>query len=117
MVHFLKLNTPIQVSQLRILTSISVPFRPTTVQMPQLALIETKRITVHLLTQSLPVLVVTRIIKLQDCQYKSRNSPEFDPSILRHSGIWGVAGEAVLNIVHTKKLFKKTQSIKLQYRK
>ncbi len=73
--------------------------------MPNLALIETKRITVQLLTQSLPVLVVTPIIKLQDCQYKSRNSPEFDPSILRHSGILEVAREAVLNKVRTKKLF------------
>ncbi len=24
----------------------------------------------------------------------------FDPRILRHSGIWGAADEAVLNIVH-----------------
>ncbi len=32
----------------RILSSPSVPFRPTTVQMPNLALIETKRITVYL---------------------------------------------------------------------
>ncbi len=29
--------------------------------------------------------------------------PGFDPSILRHSGIWGAADEAVLNIVHKKK--------------
>ncbi len=27
----------------------------------------------------------------------------FDPSILRHSGIWGAANEAVLNTVHIKK--------------
>jgi hypothetical protein len=32
-----------------------------------------------------------------------RNSPGFDPSILQHSGIWGAADEAVLNIVHRKK--------------
>jgi hypothetical protein len=37
------------VSQVRILASKSVPFRPMTVQMPNLALIETKRITVFLL--------------------------------------------------------------------
>jgi hypothetical protein len=28
---------------------------------------------------------------------QSRNSPGFDPNILRHSGIWGAADEAVLN--------------------
>jgi hypothetical protein len=33
----------------------------------------------------------------------SRNCPGFDPSILRHSGIWGAADETVLNIVHKKK--------------
>ena len=32
---------------MRILASTSVPFRPTTVQMPNFALIETKRITVY----------------------------------------------------------------------
>jgi hypothetical protein len=36
--------------QVRILASTSVPFRPTTVQMPNLALIETKRSTVFLTT-------------------------------------------------------------------
>ncbi len=30
------------------------------------------------------------------------NSPGFDPSILRHSGIWGAADEAVLNTVYKK---------------
>ena len=39
-------KTHIQVSQVRVLASTSVPFRPTTVQMPNLALIETKRVTV-----------------------------------------------------------------------
>jgi hypothetical protein len=38
------------------------------------------------------------------CQCLSRNSPHgFDPSILRHSGIWGAADKAVLNNVHKKK--------------
>ncbi len=37
---------------------------------------------------------------------KTRNCPGFDPGVLRHSGIWGVADEAVLNIVHTWKIFK-----------
>ncbi len=38
-----------------------------------------------------------------DSQCRSRNCPGFDPSILRLSGIWGAADEAVLNIVHEKK--------------
>ncbi len=33
-------------------------------------------------------------------QCRSRNCPGFDPSILRHSGIWGAADETVLNTVH-----------------
>jgi hypothetical protein len=33
------------------------------------------------------------------CQCTSCNGPEFDPSIRRHSGIWGAAVEAVLNKV------------------
>ncbi len=32
----------------------------------------------------------------------SRNSPGFDHSIMRHSGIWGAADEAVLKKVHKK---------------
>ncbi len=32
----------------------------------------------------------------------SRNCPGFDPSILRHSGIWGAADETVLNTVHIR---------------
>jgi hypothetical protein len=33
-----------------------------------------------------------------------RNSAGFDPSLLRHSVIWGAADEAVLNNVHLKKI-------------
>ncbi len=36
------------------------------------------------------------------CQFQSHNSPGFDPSIRRHSGIWGRADEAMLKKVHTK---------------
>ncbi len=37
-----------------------------------------------------------------------RNSPGFYPSILRHSGIWGAADEAVLNSVSkNKKMYRK----------
>jgi hypothetical protein len=42
----LELKYKIQVSQVHILPSTSVPWRPSTVQMPNLELIETKRITV-----------------------------------------------------------------------
>jgi hypothetical protein len=40
---------------------------------------------------------------LSDCQCTSCNGPGFDPSIRRHSGIWGAADEAVLNIVRTNR--------------
>ncbi len=44
----------------------------------------------------------SRTVGASGCQYQSRNSPGFDPSIRRHSGIWGAADEAVLNNVHEK---------------
>jgi len=47
--HMLKLKCSHSLQNLRILSSTSVPFRPTTVQMPNLALVETKRITVQAL--------------------------------------------------------------------
>ncbi len=43
------------------------------------------------------------VVRASDCQCTSCNGPEFDPSIRRHSGIWGAADEAVLNIVRKKK--------------
>jgi hypothetical protein len=43
------------------------------------------------------------VVRASDCQCRSRNSPGFDPGILRHSGIWGAADEAVLNTVHRSK--------------
>ncbi len=45
------------------------------------------------------------VVRASDCQCTSCNGPGFDPSIRRHSGIWGAADEAVLNIVRTKKFF------------
>ncbi len=39
------------------------------------------------------------IYPVSDCQYTSCNG---DPSIRRHSGIWGAADEAVLNTVRKK---------------
>ncbi len=39
----------------------------------------------------------SRAVRASGCQCQSRNSPEFDPRILRYSGIWGAADEAVLN--------------------
>ncbi len=52
----------------------------------------------------------SRVVRASDCQCRSRNSPGFDPSILRHSGVWGAADEAVLNTVHWQKitLFRKS---------
>ncbi len=50
------------------------------------------------------------VVRASDSQWCSRNCPGFDPSILRHSGIWGALDEAVLNIVHKKrKKWKKYQ--------
>jgi hypothetical protein len=43
------------------------------------------------------------VVRASNCQCTSCNGPGFDPSIRRHSGIWGAADEAVLNIVRTKK--------------
>ncbi len=43
------------------------------------------------------------VVRGSDCQCTSCNGPGFDPSIRRHSGIWGAADEAVLNIVRKKK--------------
>ncbi len=42
------------------------------------------------------------VVRASDCQCTSCNGTGFDPSIRRHSGIWGAADEAVLNIVRTK---------------
>ncbi len=39
------------------------------------------------------------VVRASDCQCTSCNGPGFDPSIRRHSGIWGAADEAVLNTV------------------
>jgi hypothetical protein len=45
----------------------------------------------------------SRMVRSSGCQCLRRNSPEFDPSILRHSGILRAADEAVLNNVHKRK--------------
>ncbi len=45
----------------------------------------------------------SRVVRASGCQCQSRNSLGFDPSILRHSGIWETADEAVLTNVHKKK--------------
>ncbi len=39
------------------------------------------------------------VVRASDFQCTSCNGPGFDPSIRRHSGIWGAADEAVLNTV------------------
>ncbi len=43
------------------------------------------------------------VVRASDCQCTSCNGPGFDPSIRRHSEIWGAADEAVLNIVLNKR--------------
>ncbi len=48
----------------------------------------------------------SRVVRASDCQCQSRNSPGFDPCILRHSGIWGTANEAALNTRTNKKILK-----------
>ncbi len=57
------------------------------------------------------------VVRASDCQCTSCNGPGFDPSIRRHSGIWGAADEAVLNFVRNKrekipqKILKKKKKI------
>ncbi len=48
----------------------------------------------------------SRAVRATDSQWRSRNGLGLDPSILRHSGIWGAADEAVLT-EHKKKKEKK----------
>ncbi len=50
------------------------------------------------------------LVRASDSQWRGRNCPG-DPSIIRHSGIWGAADEAVLNIV---KKYKKNLKIPLE---
>ncbi len=42
------------------------------------------------------------MVRASDCHCTRFNGPGFDASIRRHSGIWGAADEAVLNIVRKK---------------
>ncbi len=51
------------------------------------------------------------VVRASDCQCTSCNGPGFDPSIRRHSGIWGAADEAVLNNVLNKKRKKSPKKI------
>jgi hypothetical protein len=52
----------------------------------------------------------SRVVRAFDCQCRSHNCLRFDPSILRHSGIWGSADKTVLNNVR-KKTQQKTINI------
>ncbi len=54
------------------------------------------------------------VVRASDCQCTSCNGPGFDPSIRRHSGIWGAADETVLNIVRKKNYFNLFVSIDQQ---
>ncbi len=55
----------------------------------------------------------SRVMRVSGCQCQCRNSPGVDPSILRHSRIWGAADKAMLNNVHKKKKSKKSSFILL----
>jgi hypothetical protein len=48
------------------------------------------------------------VVRTSDSQCRSRNCAGFDPNIIRHSGIWGAADEAVLSIE-----LKKIKKIKI----
>ncbi len=54
------------------------------------------------------------VVRASDWQCTSCNGSGFDPGIRRHSGIWGAADEAVLNIVR-KKLKIPPQKYKKDY--
>ncbi len=54
------------------------------------------------------------VVRASDCQCSSSNSPGFDPSIRRHSGIRGAADEAVLNIMWRTKIKVKENKRKLR---
>ncbi len=64
----------------------------------------------HVLYKSAEVYIIyvmrsSLVVRASDCQCTSCNGPGFDPSIRRHSGIWGAADEQCwLNIVRTKKI-------------
>ncbi len=54
----------------------------------------------------------SRVVRASYSQWRSRNWPGFDPSILRHSGIWGAADEAVLNIAQKNEKSKNISPLK-----
>ncbi len=56
---------------------------------------------------------LSRVVRASGFQCQSRTSSGFDPSILRHSGIWGAADEAVLNNVRPLK--EKAKNIPFHY--
>jgi hypothetical protein len=59
----------------------------------------------------------SRVVIASGCQCQSRNSPEFDPSILRHRGILGVEDEAALNNVHKKEKKSKNSPLNILFLK
>ncbi len=136
--HLLQLKCGHSPLNQRILSSTSVPFTFTTVQVPNLALTHTKRFTVRRISCGAfachggiyyapitgKILYLSAGLQFKnkrsqphgwdlancgwDLAEQSRNSPGFDPSILQHSGIWGAAEKAVLN-----KAIKKSKKILL----
>jgi hypothetical protein len=59
---------------------------------------------------SLVWMISILVVRVSDCQCRSRNSPGF-ASILRHSGIRGAADEAVLHTVLGKKEIQKNPPV------
>ncbi len=73
--------------------------------------LQSTRTFVYIHRSSLVWMRSNLVVRVSDCQCRSRNSPGFDPSILRHSGIRGAADEAVLNTVLGKKEIQKNPPV------
>ncbi len=56
--------------------------------------------------------IYSRVVRASNSQCRSRICPGFDPSILRHSGIWGAADEAVTLTIKRKNLKKSLKKIR-----
>ncbi len=61
-----------------------------------------KGIFIRRMRSSLERMRSSLLVRTSDCHCNSCNGPGFVPSIRRHSGIWGAADEAVLNIILKK---------------
>ena len=57
----------------------------------------------------------SRVVRASDNHCRSRNCPGFDPSILRHSGIWGAADEAVHRKNQQQKICSQKETNRISY--